>query len=92
MKATTQADKALLKEERLAAKAEKRAAKQKQLSTLTQKGAGEQPPGFWRNPPSFLFYTWYSPLLRLVRLLIVPTLSAHPCVHCIFNCKHLLIK
>ena len=65
-----QADKALLKEENVARKAEKRALKQKQLAALTQKQAGEQPPGFWQNPISFLFYFWYTPLLSLVRCVL----------------------
>ena len=67
-----QADKALLKEENVARKAEKRALKQKQLATITQKQAGEQPPGFWHNPISFLFYFWYTPLLYLVSHVYVP--------------------
>ena len=69
-----QADKALLKEESLARKAEKRARKQKQLAAITQKQAGEQPPGFWHNPISFLFYFWYTPLLYLVSRVYIPPL------------------
>lgn len=66
------ADKALLKEEQLVRKAEKRAAKQKKLAALTQKKAGELPPGFWHNPVSFLFYFWYTPLLSLVSVTLNP--------------------
>jgi len=66
-KQNEQADKALLKEEALLKKEKKHALKQQKLAAMTQKKAGEQPPGFWRNPISFLFYFWYTPLLSLVR-------------------------